>query len=126
MKKKLIMILLAVCLMLTACGEKNYETGKIDKWPKNEYTEKVPKPEHGKPSEMIIDENMGYCSVILTDITREESEEYVEALKEEGFEELEGLNDLAALGIPMKKDNVYLNIALSGETLGINVSMGKE
>ena len=68
---------------------------------------------------------MGYCSVIYEDVTSEECEEYVEALKEAGFTELEGVNDVAALGVPLEKDGVYVNVAASDDTLGISVSKGE-
>ena len=124
---KRLLALAALGLALTGCGRPDGPvTSEIDKWPKNDYTETLPKPAHGSPSEMILDEDMGYCSIIYEDVTSEECEEYVEALKEAGFTELEGVNDVAALGVPLEKDGVYVNVAASDDTLGISVSKDED
>ena len=116
-------LLLCLVLPLAACGGKGGPVSEeLKKWPKNKYTEEIAEPEGGTPYQAIYDEELGYYSILIKDITREEAEAYVEKLKELGFEEMEGADNTATLGVALRKDKVYVNVAESGDNLGIYIT----
>ena len=133
-------IFLSLCCMLCAvfltagCGlsasvqQSSYPPGTvreaIDAWPENKYTENIPRPESGTPDFVLSGESDGhdYYSVFLSDITREQGEQYVSVLKKGGFREIAADSEPASAGIALCKDTIHLGVSISDGALGLYIS----
>ena len=96
----------------------------IGAWPENEYTESIPRPEYGTPDFILSGESDGcdYYSVFLSDITREQGEQYVSVLKKGGFREIAADSEPASAGIALCKDTIHLGVSISDGALGLYIS----
>ena len=61
----------------------------------------------------------GRFGVWLKDISRDESNQYVEQLKEAGYQEISQAENSVSVGTMLWKDDIYLSIAYSDGSLGI-------
>ncbi len=88
-------------------------------WPENDYTARIPRPESGQV-EYINDWSLeGKFGVWLTDLSKEDSDQYVEQLKEAGYQEISQAENSVSVGTMLWKDDIYLSIAYSDGSLGI-------
>ena len=94
---------------------------EIDAWPENEYTEAIFPPEAGEPFYTLSDAQGGMFSIFYQNITREQGEQYVDALCADGFTALEKDANAVSVGQLLEKDGVILSIALSEGVLGISI-----
>lgn len=99
----------------SSLGEYNFNT----EWPDNEFTENVPKPEHGSVWYTYSFNDRDAFSVSLDEISVEESDIYIEKLKSYGYVILRKASNDVSTGINMVKDNIYLSIAYSEGVLDI-------
>lgn len=95
---------------------------RIEAVPENKYTENITMPEYGTPEYVLDNSKDGSYAIFYKDITREQSEEYLEKLKAEGFETVENDTDTASMGTVLKKDNTTLSISISRDILGIYIT----
>lgn len=84
----------------------------MNKWPENEYTEKIPKPDFGVLSFAGIADGKFSATFAKTDI--EDAKKYVEALKKKGFDKKITLNEFS-------EQNLYIFTAssLSGAKISV-------
>lgn len=92
---------------------------KIESWPENKYTASVIPPSEGTPDYVMNNKKNGSYAIFFKDITREQSEQYINELLENGFIETAGEN--GAIGRTFKKDDITLNISISKSVLGIYI-----
>lgn len=97
---------------------------ELNEWPENEYTALVPQPENGTPAWALWYEEQGVYAVFLTGITRAQGEQYVQALRQAGFEEGEAGAEDASAGYLLHKGGTVLSAAVSEGQLGIYISPG--
>lgn len=88
-------------------------------WPENDYTAQILKPESGQVEYINDWSSEGKFGVWLKDISREESNQYVEQLKEAGYQEISQAENSASGGTMLWKNDIYLSIAYSEGSLGI-------
>ena len=58
----------------------------------------------------------------LSDITREQGEQYVSVLKKGGFREIAADSEPASAGIALCKDTIHLGVSISDGALGLYIS----
>lgn len=131
----LVAALLLVSCALTGCSGQNKldsntqiawdltdtEPIFVTEWPENEYTSQVVKPEYGEMDFIYDLSESGRYAVFLKEISREESEAYVEQLKEFGFAEIASDGNDVSIGTLLQKDNIVLSIAISDGGLGMMI-----
>lgn len=95
-------------------------------WPDNEYTNAIIKPDIGEMDYTLFDDNAGYYSVFLKNVTMEEGKQYIQLLKENGFESTASDSNFVAAGELLRKGKTGLNISVSENVLGIRISLDAE
>ncbi len=88
-------------------------------WPENDYTAQIPRPETGQVEYINDWSSEGKFGVWLTDLSKEDSDQYVEQLKEAGYQEISQAENSVSVGTMLWKDDIYLSIAYSDGSLGI-------
>lgn len=94
----------------------------VTEWPENEYTSQVVKPEYGEIDYVYDFSESGRYAVFLKEISKEESEAYVEQLKELGFTELFSEGNVVSVGTLLEKDDTVLSIAISDGGFGMVIT----
>lgn len=94
----------------------------VTEWPENEYTKHIPQPEHGVMHYVCDYSDAGRYLVALTDLTQEDSGDYVDVLKEQGFTEIHSEGNQVSVGTMLQKDKVALSIAYSDNILTILIT----
>ena len=129
-------LLLTLCV-LTGCSNKNNldnntqsawnladaEPIYVTEWPENDYTSQVVKPEHGEIDYVFDLSDSGRYALFLKEISEEESNEYINRLKQSGYSEIISKGNEVSLGTMLKKDNTILNIALSDGILAMIITI---
>ena len=93
----------------------------VDEIPENVFTAQIPKPVNGTINYVIDDSALGRYALFFKDITREQSEAYIEELKSAGFTNIAGTKEDVAIGVMLQKDDVTLSVACSDEGLAIQI-----
>ena len=130
------MLALMMTFILCACGNDSgglpvtdanlpsLELEEINEWPENKYTAAILQPEAGTPFQATVyDETAGYFSVFLNDATREQGEEYIDLLKENGFETVSSKSEDVSIGVLLQKENVGVSIAASENVFSIYIRL---
>jgi len=129
-------LLLTLCV-LTGCSNKNNldnntqsawnladaEPIYVTEWPENDYTSQVVKPEHGEIDYVFDLSDSGRYALFLKEISEEESNEYINRLKQSGYSEIISKGNEVSLGTMLKKDNTILSIALSDGILAMMITI---
>ena len=139
MKNKIVLTLaLMMTFILCACGNDNGNGGlpvtdtnlplleleEINEWLENKYTAAILQPEAGTPyMATVYDETAGYFSIFLNNTTREQGEEYIELLKENGFETVFSESEDVSIGVLLHKENVAVSIAASENEFSIYIRL---
>lgn len=92
-------------------------------WPENAYTARIPKPEYGTLEYICDDSDTGRYMLVLTDITKEQSNRYVDELKEQGYTEIHAEGNEVSVGTMLQKDNAILSIAYSDNIFDIVITI---
>ena len=136
--KKIFVLMLALMMafILCACGNDSgglpvsdanlppLELEEINEWPENKYTAAILQPEAGTPFQATVyDETAGYFSVFLNNATREQGEEYIELLKDNGFETVSSKSEDVSIGVLLQKENVGVSIAASENVFSIYIRL---
>ncbi len=139
-----ILLVFTLIVLITACGNSTISDNKdaannsgnslpenlvmldAGEWPQNEYTASIPQPESGTLLRGWIDPDKEYCYIELSDMTQTKSEQYVKALKEAGFTEVEKVSeeiydDYISVGTLFTKDNTTVSIAYTNDLFGISI-----
>ena len=128
-----IFLVVVLIVIVTACGNSSVSDGDAannsenslpenfvvldaGEWPQNEYTANIPQPDSGKFLRGWIDPDKEYCYLELSDITQDESEQYVQTLKEAGFTEVEKVAE------EINDDYISVGTLLSCEETSVSVS----
>lgn len=127
-------VLLAFCLI--GCGTNTSESDtedvnaaireEISEWPDNEYTKAILKPDVGEMDYTLSDENAGYYAVFLKNITMEDSKQYIQLLKENGFESVSSDSNSVAIGEILKKGTTGLSVSASENVLALYITLNAE
>lgn len=126
MKKSILMIVLLLALILTACSNRT-ETAvdappqaytQLDEgvWPVNAYTDGLPVPP-GTVAWAMIDAERNHCSVGIEDIAESEFDDYLNRLKQAGFSVVEDVSEKIK-----GQDYVSVGAILSNGEKGVSVS----
>ena len=126
MKKSILMIVLLLALILTACSNRT-ETSvdappqaytQLDEgvWPVNAYTVGLPVPP-GTVAWVMIDAERNHCSVGIEDIAESEVDDYLNRLKQAGFSVVEDVSEKIK-----GQDYVSVGAILSNGEKGVSVS----
>jgi hypothetical protein len=104
----------------------NFVLLDAEEWPQNEYTANIPQPESGTLLRGWIDPDKAYCHLELSDMTQSDSEQYVKALKESGFSEVDKVSeeindDYISVGTLLTKDGTTVSIAYGDDSFGIYI-----
>ena len=139
-----ILLVFTLIVLITACGNSTISDNKdaannsgnslpenfvmldAGEWPQNEYTANIPQPESGTLLRGWIDPDKEYCHLELSEITQPESEQYVNALKEAGFTEVEKVSeeindDYISIGTLLTKDNTTVSISYTDDLFGMYI-----
>lgn len=127
-------VLLAFCLI--GCGTNMSESDtedvnaaireEISEWPDNEYTKAILKPDVGEMDYTLSDENAGYYAVFLKNVTMEDSKQYIQLLKENGFESVSSDSNSVAIGEILKKGTTGLSVSASENVLALYITLNAE
>lgn len=127
-------VLLAFCLI--GCGTNTSESDtedvnaaireEISEWPDNEYTKAILKPDVGEMDYTLSDENAGYYAVFLKNVTMEDSKQYIQLLKENGFESVSSDSNSVAIGEILKKGTTGLSVSASENVLALYITLNAE
>ncbi len=99
---------------------------EIDAWPDNAYTRAVPRPQAGTPHYVLADADAGYYAIFFQNITREQGEQYIDSLLENGYEKVADTRNAAAIGELLRKDPVQLSVSISDNELGVYITLQSE
>ena len=94
----------------------------VSEWPENDFTGNILKPEVGEISIVYDGSEEGRFAIDWAGIDQESSNAYVDSLKEQGYTEIEYEGNDVSAGTMLQKDNIYLNIAYSGENIVILIT----
>lgn len=127
-------VLLAFCLI--GCGTNTPESDtedvnaaireEISEWPDNEYTKAILKPDVGEMDYTLSDENAGYYAVFLKNVTMEDGKQYIQLLKENGFESVSSDSNSVAIGEILKKGTTGLSVSASENVLALYITLNAE
>lgn len=127
---------LLVCLLLSECSITEERRDALDKvewdaasvepeylteWPDNAFTEKISQPESGTIAYVLDYTETGRYAIFIKDISPEESDRYMKALKDNGYSEIHSAANNVSLGTILKREDTYLSISYSDGVLGIVV-----
>lgn len=91
------------------------KTSSADPWHDNEYTKGVPRPDFKNMVWMAPDEENKYCVALYQEVNREQIEQYLKKLSEDGWKTTQDLYDKPSLGGIYQKDNHMIRIQFSGD-----------
>jgi hypothetical protein len=141
-----IFLIVALTVLMAACGDssisktedtannsgnslpENFVMLDTGEWPQNEYTANIPQPESGTLLHGWIDPDKEYCSLTLSGITQAESEQYVKALKEAGFTEVEKVSeeingDYVSVGTLLTSGDTSVSISYTDDLFGMYIKI---
>lgn len=95
----------------------------VTEWPENEYTSQISKPENGEIDYIYDFSDSGRYAVFVKGISKENSADYIEELKEQGYSEVAFKGNNISVGTLLQKNNVALSIAYSDEILSIMITI---
>ena len=130
MKKRNVIIICAIAVAVTvviAVSAIIYHTLKpggieaetVEEWPENKYTQEITPPSYGTPDYVLENKKNKSYAIFFKDITPEQSEEYIEQLKADGFEETNDVGDV--IGRAFKKGDVLLSVSVSKDVMAIYI-----
>ena len=128
-----VLLLLAGCQGNTAPADGSdgswllgVEPEYVSEWPENEFTECIPKPEHGELDYICDYSEHGRYQVVIKEIEMCESEEYVDTLLSMGYAELVSDGNNVSVGRMLQRDNVTLSVSYSDGVLGILITISEK
>ena len=91
----------------------------LTEWPDNAFTEKISQPESGTIAYVLDYTETGRYAIFIKDISPEESDRYVKAVKDNGYFEIHSAANNVSLGTILKREDTYLSISHTDGVLGI-------
>ena len=101
----------------------NAEPIYATEWPENEYTSQIIKPENGEIDYIYDFSDCGRYAIFMKELSKAESADYIEKLKEQGYSEVASKGNNVSVGTILQKNNVYLSISYSDTILGIAITI---
>lgn len=126
----IVISMMPACSKSPTTGSSNSENSQIaleaGKWPKNKYTQNIPKPNSGKVVRGQIDLEKNFCFIELSDISTKESEQYLQELEDSGFKQTENVSeqinsDTTSVGTRYANGKTSLNISYLDDSLLIYI-----
>ena len=96
----------------------------VTEWPENAFTSHILKPQNGEIDHIYDYRDSGRYAVCMKEISMEQSEAYVEALKEQGYSDIISDENAVSVGTMLKKGDVSLSISYSGTILAVLITTG--
>ena len=139
----LLFITLLCALSITGCGGESPETVNppdtgwdsawtvpedvspeyVTEYPENEFTAKIIKPEHGNVDYIMDFSDDGRYMITFSDISRAESDEYIEKLENLGYSEISSEGNEVSVGTMLYRGGVYLSIAYTDSGMGMLITL---
>ena len=141
MFKKSFTLLLAgllICLLLAGCAANTAsaealgalswdaaaaEPAYLTQWPDNAFTQKIPQPQSGTVDYVLDHSASGRYAIFCKDISAAESAQYVQALRDAGYAELQSAESSISTGTILERDDAYLSVSYANGTLGIVITL---
>jgi hypothetical protein len=95
----------------------------VTEWPDNDIVAYIHQPANGTIDYVYDMSDDNRYGISLRGITRAESEDYVEELKQRGYREVIFDENEASAGLLMKKENILLNISYAEDGLAILINL---
>ncbi|MBQ2973392.1 MAG: hypothetical protein IJE19_03480 [Clostridia bacterium] len=92
-------------------------------WNDYTFTENIPQPSEGEISSVCViysEEGKKY-NIIVENISRDKSDDYIKKLKSEGYKIVESSSNNVSAGTILRKDKKYLSISYSDGILGMMI-----
>lgn len=130
---------LLVCSSFTGCSAREEPTDArgmawdlsgaepeyLMQWPDNAFTEKIVQPQSGTIDHVLDYTDSGRYAIFIRDISLEESEQYVKALKGAGYAEMHSAGNNVSVGRMLESDEAYLSVSYSDGVLGVVITLKK-
>lgn len=94
-------------------------------WPVNTFTDNIIKPSVGKIDYIIDESENGSYFLCFSDTSKEDSDTYINELRQLGYTDIVNRQEIAANGIILQNDNIVLSIAYADDTMCIRISKDK-
>lgn len=128
---------LLVCSFFTGCSAREGSTAArgmawdlsgaepeyLTQWPDNAFTEKIVQPQSGTIDHVLDYTDSGRYAIFIRDISLEESEQYVKALKGAGYAEMHSAGNNVSVGRMLESDEAYLSVSYSDDVLGVVITL---
>lgn len=98
---------------------RTWDTLTEDPWLETIYTEGVPRPDFDNMLWMTPDEEKGYCVVSYQDVSREQIENYLQTLANDGWKTIHDFNENPTVSGQYEKGSHEIRIQLDGEQVVI-------
>ena len=95
----------------------------LTQWPDNAFTEKIVQPQSGMIDHVLDYTDSGRYAIFIRDISLEESEQYVKALKGAGYAEMHSAGNNVSVGRMLESDEAYLSVSYSDGVLGVVITL---
>ena len=95
----------------------------LTQWPDNAFTEKIVQPQSGTIDHVLDYTDSGRYAIFIRDISLEESEQYVEALKDAGYAEIHSAGNNVSVGRMLEGVAAYLSVSYSDGVLGVVITL---
>lgn len=130
--------MLLVCALFTGCSAKkkyaaeprngawnaaNAEPEYLTQWPANALTEKIVQPQNGAVDYALDYTDSGRYAIFMKDISLEESEQYVKALKDKGYAEINSAANDVSVGTTLESNDAYLSVSYADGVLGVVITL---
>ncbi|MDD4367608.1 MAG: hypothetical protein PHP39_01480 [Oscillospiraceae bacterium] len=95
----------------------------VTKWPENNFTALIVKPDNGEIDYIRDFSADGRYEIVLKRISMDESAAYIEELKNQGYSEIASEGNNVSVGTLLQKANTTLSIAYSGTVFNILITV---
>ena len=115
---------IVMLFLLSSCGKMtvnppewalNGEPEYVTEWPENRFTADIPKPEAGEVDYVVDYSAGGRYEIVMKNIPRAASNAYLRQLCEAGFTDEAAGSGNVSMGTLLRRGNVVLSVAASGE-----------
>lgn len=129
---------LLVCTLFAGCAAKKEAAGEwsspvwdltssepeyLTQWPGNAFTEKIVPPQSGTVDYVLDDTASGRYAVFIRDISSEECEKYLKALKDSGYGEMDSDANGVSAGTILEREDAYLSVSYAEGILGVLITL---
>ncbi len=109
---------LAILFVFAACSAPKQG---VEGWPENTFTAQIAEPEFGKVAYVYDFSQTNQYGIVLSDITTDQEESYIESLKAMGYEYTQTSHTQIPGEISLYKDSVSVRLSCSEGSMMITV-----